>query len=356
MRELLASLLEAVRNGKPVVYTALVETRGSTPQKAGAVMLIFADGSQMGTLGGGCVEAEVKRRAIALLKDGTRELMTFQLDNNYGWDDGLICGGRMTMLVDPVRPEDDVSYFETLLECLKQDRPCTEAVLLEPDTNGDRFLLGETDGEISSRANQSLPQSVSGSLRDVLSRPRPYIGEQVSYLPHLQRCRLVIIGAGHVGQKVAGLAADVGFRIWVADDRDDYCNEDRFPSAERLLVGSIETIADQLDIDRNTFCIVVTRGHNHDEAALFHVANSPARYLGMIGSKRKIRLIFDDLRRDGISEETLRRVRAPLGLDIGSQTVAEIAISIVAELIACRNLDSIPPGLMRTSLLAEQSN
>ena len=121
------------------------------------------------------------------------------------------------------------------------------------------------------------------------------------------------------------------------------------------MVGSIESVADELNIDTNTFCIIVTRGHNHDEAALFQVANSNARYIGMIGSKRKIRLIFEDLRRDGISEEVLKRVHAPLGFDIGSQTVPEIAVSIVAELIACRNLDSPPPGLLRNSLLAEQA-
>ena len=261
----------------------------------------------------------------------------------------------MAMLVDPIRTGDDVTYFETLLRCLDNDQPCTEAVLLEQSTAGARFLLDATGAEIARRASEEAPAIIARNLRDVRTRPRPYIGEQVSYLPHLQRCRLVIIGAGHVGQKVAELAADVGFRIWVADDRDDYCSAERFPDAEKLLVGSIESVADELNIDTNTFCIIVTRGHNHDEAALFQVANSNARYIGMIGSKRKIRLIFEDLRRDGISDEVLKRVHAPLGFDIGSQTVPEIAVSIVAELIACRNLDSPPPGLLRNSLLAEQA-
>src|SRR5438552_17998088 len=102
MRELLAELTAALDQRRDVVYTALVETRGSTPQKAGAAMLVFPDGSQTGTLGGGCVEAEVKRRALRLIDQGTTELLTFQLDDNYGWDDGLICGGRMKMLVDPL--------------------------------------------------------------------------------------------------------------------------------------------------------------------------------------------------------------------------------------------------------------
>src|ERR1700736_2702188 len=114
MRELLFELTRALDGGRPCVYCSVVETRGSTPQKAGAAMLVFADGSQTGTLGGGCVEAEVKRRALRLIDHGETELLTFQLDDNYGWDDGLICGGRMRMLVDPLRPNDDYSYFEKL--------------------------------------------------------------------------------------------------------------------------------------------------------------------------------------------------------------------------------------------------
>ncbi|MEQ9066931.1 MAG: XdhC family protein, partial [Gimesia chilikensis] len=118
MRELLLELEQAVQQQKPVCYTCLVETRGSTPQKPGAAMLIFSDGSQIGTLGGGCVEAEVKRRALRVLDSDAPEIMTFQLDNDYGWDDGLICGGRMKVLVDPVRNTDDLQYFRTMLQQL----------------------------------------------------------------------------------------------------------------------------------------------------------------------------------------------------------------------------------------------
>src|ERR1043165_6128519 len=111
MRELLAELNHTLAERRPCVYCAVVETRGSTPQKAGAAMLVFPDGSQVGTLGGGCVEAEVKRRALQVLQQGATELLRFQLDSDYGWDDGLICGGRMKMLVDPVRPGEPLSYF-----------------------------------------------------------------------------------------------------------------------------------------------------------------------------------------------------------------------------------------------------
>lgn len=356
MREILQEVADSLRQGRAVCYTALVETRGSTPQKAGAVMLVFPDGSQTGTLGGGCVEAEVKRRALRLLDEGEREILSFQLDNDYGWDDGLICGGRMQMLVDPIRPGDDASYFDAFTDLLASDAACTEAVVYDDEkcaggTAADRFLFDQHGEIVARRASGDVPPTLTSALRSLSERPRPYVAGGVSYLPRLKRCRLLIVGGGHVGQKVAELAADADFDVWVVDDREQYCNPERFPQAKRLIAAPIDTALSGLDVDRDTFCVIVTRGHGHDEEALYHLAETPARYVGMIGSRRKIKLIFEDLLREGIAEEALRRVHAPLGFDIGSQTVPEIAISIVAELIAHRNLGGLPARLREPSVL-----
>ncbi|MGE3314534.1 MAG: XdhC family protein [Planctomycetaceae bacterium] len=357
MRELWRELGEAIDRGRPVVSTVLVETRGSTPQKSGASMLVFADGTQAGTLGGGCVEAEVKRRALTLLHEGSREILTFQLDNDYGWDDGLICGGRMSMLVDPVRAGDDVSYFVALHKLTTAGAPFTEAIIIDPEkcggNAGDRFLIVGGTEIAAARCTGPVPDCLIDNLRPESERPGPYVVEGISYLPELKRCRLIVIGAGHVGQKVAELAAEADFDIWVVDDREQYCNRERFPSASKLIVDSFDNSLTGLEVDTDTYCIIVTRGHNHDEEALLHLAETPARYLGMIGSRRKIKMIFEDLLREGISRESLQRVHAPLGIDIGSQTVPEIAVSIVAELIAHRNLGQLPPALRRASLVDE---
>ncbi len=360
MEYVLRQLHEDVQNQRPVAYTALVETRGSTPQKSGARMLVYPDGSQTGTLGGGCVEAEVKRRALRLLDEGDVELLTFQLDDNYGWDDGLICGGRMKMLVDPIRPDGDLSYFAELEKFQNSGMACTEAVIIDPEKagggqEGDRFLLN-ADGEAAAGRGslQAPPAGLSENLRPVQQRPRPYVSGGISFLPFLERCRLIVVGGGHVGQRVAELAADVDFDVWIVDDREEYCNQERFPQAKRLIVGDIDTSLSGLEIDPQTYCIIVTRGHNHDEEALYHLAETPACYVGMIGSRRKIKLIFDDLLAEGISREALQRVHAPLGFDIGSQTVPEIAVSIVAELIAHRNLGESPSRFRPASVL-EQS-
>ena len=358
MREILTELTEAVGRGRPVAYTARVETRGSTPQKAGAVMLVYEDGSQAGTLGGGCVEAEVKRRALRLLDDGRTELLTFKLDNDYGWDDGLICGGRMTMLVDPIRSSGELGYYETFAGVLAEGRGCTEAVVLDEEKSGggrptDRFLFDDAGAQVACRAVGDAPAGVTDSLQSLSVRRRPYVAAGTSFMPQLKRCRLLIVGAGHVGQDVARLAESVGFDVWVVDDRAEYCNPERFPEARRLMVAPIDSALSGLEIDTNTFCVIVTRGHNHDEEALYHLVETPAAYVGMIGSRRKIKLIFEDLLGEGISRESLARVRAPLGFEIGSQSVPEIAVSIVAELVAVRNLEEFPEAYRQPSLVEE---
>ncbi len=136
MRELLAQLNAAIAAGRHVACCRLVETRGSTPQKPGAAMLVFDDGSQAGTLGGGCVEAEVKRQALAVLGQGKASVVRFQLDDDYGWDDGLICGGRMQVLIDPLGEPAEQEYFAQLQELTRQGDGATEAIVFDAEVSG----------------------------------------------------------------------------------------------------------------------------------------------------------------------------------------------------------------------------
>jgi xanthine dehydrogenase accessory factor len=324
-------------------------------------MLVFADGRQQGTLGGGCVEAEVKQRALQVLAKGGRpEVLSFCLDDNYGWDDGLICGGRMSMLIDPLAarslkienseaPSSSTSsgirsYYQRFQDLADRGEGCTEAVVIKEGLRlpvGSRYLF-DVEGKVAASLGElPAPDEMVRHLTPLSKRPRASAHQGVAYLPILPRIVLLIVGGGHVGQAVARLATEVDFDIWVLDDRERYASRERFPSARRLLIGNIGQTVKELahrDIKPSTYCLVVTRGHAHDEEALYHLATSSAGYLGMIGSRRKIKLIYEDLIAKGIPEATLARVHAPLGLELGSQTVPEIAISIVAELIACRNL------------------
>ncbi len=358
MRELLADLTLALDQHRECVHCLLVETRGSTPQKAGATMLVFPDGSQRGTLGGGCVEAEVKQRALRVLlgDEGKAAVLTFNLDDNYGWDDGLICGGRMSILAEPLRSNPDhADYFRTLRKLVDTGAGCTEAIVVQEQAAGvpvgSRFLFDGQDNLVAKLAPSEPSEEIRRGLVPLSRRPGPSLQRGIAFLPVLPRVTLLIVGGGHVGHAVARLAAEVDFDIWVADDRETYVNRQRFPMAHKVLIGDIGTTLKELarnQITPSTFCLIVTRGHAHDEEALSHLANTPAGFVGMIGSRRKIKLIYEDLLAKGIPAESLARVHAPLGFAIGSQTVPEIAISIVAELIACRNLGhSIPEARIR---------
>lgn len=349
MRELLAELTAALGRGLPCVYCAVVETRGSTPQKAGAAMLVFPDGTQAGTLGGGCVEAEVKRRALLGLSDGGRPaVLTFTLDDDYGWDDGLICGGRMTVLAHPLKGDNlrfdwDAGYYRRLRDLAERGSGFTEVVVIGEAGGlpvGDRYLFDAAGQPVGHLADRPAWDAVSAHLRPLSENPRPATRSGIAYLPARPRVTLLLVGGGHVGQAVARLAADVGFDIWVLDDRDRFVGPERFPAASRRLVGNIGDVLRDLSpaLTPSTYAVILTRGHSHDEEALYHLAGTACGYVGMIGSKRKIRMIFEDLAAKGVNEADLERVHAPLGYDIGSQTVPEIAVSIVAELIACRNL------------------
>jgi xanthine dehydrogenase accessory factor len=370
MRELLAELTRSLQQGRDCVHCSVVETRGSTPQKAGAAMLVFADGGQSGTLGGGCVEAEVKQRALRVLSEGAGrpEVFSFCLDDDYGWDDGLICGGRMTILAQPLVFESvrecgsstgsgptltlshsptlplSHAYYRRFHELVQRGQGCTEAIVVTEQPGvpvGSRYLFNAAAELVGQTATVPPPSLIGEQLPPLAQRPRPSVHKGIAYLPVLPRITLLIVGGGHVGQAVGKLATDVDFDVWVLDDRERYASHERFPQAQRLIVGDIGTTLQELArtaINPSMYCIIVTRGHAHDEEALYHLATTPAGYVGLIGSKRKIKMIYQDLIAKRIPEAALARVHAPLGFAIGSQTVPEIAVSIVAELIAHRNV------------------
>ena len=343
MRDLVRHLINALEHDRELIVCQVVETRGSTPQKAGSMMIIDPDGGQIGTLGGGCVENEVKQKAIQQIGEDSAAVHSFVLDHDYAWADGLICGGKMVIVTQPLRGAGPLGYFRTFDRVIEESRGFTEAIVVEGKQAGGalpgtRFLF---DGDGRLRADWPPAPVPAGLVERIVlpvERPKPSVHGGVAFLPTWPRIRLIVVGAGHVGQAVANLAAGADFDVWVVDDRHQYANRERFPTAQRLLVGPIEEVLATLEITPQTYALIVTRGHGHDQEALFQLAPTAASYVGLIGSRRKIRLIFESLSEAGISASDLERVAAPVGLEIGSQSVPEIAISIVAELIARRNL------------------
>lgn len=296
--DLFRSLAGRIEQGRRVVVCTVVGSHGSTPQSAGATMLLHDDMSTEGTLGGGCVEAEVRKQAFTLLERNQSDVLTFQLDHDYGWDDGLICGGTLRVAVAPINRSDEVKPFVEAADALDRRRPAT------------------------------VPLRVQ------------HQGKSVEYRLNIEApTRLIIAGAGHVGATLAKMAVGLDFEVTVIDDRAEFANADRLPPPIIPVAGDIEqTLRDQ-PIDDGTYVVIVTRGHNRDEQALHAVIDSEARYVGMIGSRRKVKLIFDDLAALGVDRKRLERVRAPIGLNIAAATVPEIAVSILAQLIETRRRD-----------------
>ncbi len=308
MLELIDEIERRIEAGEAVALCAVVDARGSTPQSKGAAMLVFANGRSLGTLGGGCVEGDVRIRALKMLQGSPSEpdfarrdevadhgVFQFRLNQDFGYDDGLVCGGLMDIAIRLLRTQEDVLPLQQM-----------RATLLNRSNAYYRM--------------QTVDQTCAQRSFEIEFVPPP---------------RLVIAGAGHVGAATAALANSIGFETLVIDDREDMLSESRFPGSKRI-VGEIEHELRSLAIDAQTYLIVVTRGHRHDSAALGAIINSSAKYIGMIGSKRKVRTVLDELAKQGVAREKLLSVQAPIGLELGAVTPAEIAVSIVAQLIAIR--------------------
>lgn len=306
---LFQSLVRQVEENRRVAFCVVIDTAGSAPQVPGASMVLRLDGTIEGTLGGGCVEAEVRRRALELLHRDQAGLLTFDLDHDYGWDDGLICGGNMTVAVQPIRTPADAQPFADAAETLSRCEPAT------------------------------IPLRVS------------HEGRTQDYRLHIEApAKLLIAGAGHVGAEIARLAVGLDFDVTIVDDREEFASPRHLPPPIRPIVGDIEQTLRKQPIDAGTYVVIVTRGHKHDEQALRAVIDRPARYIGMIGSRRKVAIIMDDLAAAGVPRDRLAEVHSPIGLPIGSVTVPEIAISIAAQLVEVRRKSGKPTRVEKVNV------
>ncbi|MFB3812685.1 MAG: XdhC family protein [Terriglobales bacterium] len=260
------------REGRRAALATIVNVRGSIPSFQTAKMLVRDDGSIVGTIGGGCVEAEVWQAAREVMEQEEPRTLTFNLNQNPKYDTGLVCGGTLDIFVEPVLP----------------------APLL------------------------------------------------------------YLFGAGHVALNVYKVARIAGFDVIVIDDREAYANRERFPEARDIFADDFERVAAQLAPPETAFMVIVTRGHRDDMRVLRWAVDTPARYIGMIGSKRKVITIYRELEREGIAPEKFGRVHAPVGLDIGATTPEEIAVAIVAEMIALRrHADAALPHMRYLRQLAD---
>src|SRR6186997_2389215 len=254
-QEVFAAVVDALDRGEQVAMVTIVSAIGSTPQRVGAKMLVFADGRIVGTIGGGCYENDAFWKAREAITSRRPQLVHYELSDDFAQETGLICGGQMDVYIEPIEPSPE----------------------------------------------------------------------------------LYVVGAGHVGFHLARLAHDIGFHIHVVDDREKFANRERFPFAAEILAEDIPAWVARTSLPPHAYVVIVTRGHTNDLEALRALAPRDLRYLGLIGSRAKVARITDALIADAMPPAILEQVHAPIGLDIGAVTPQEIAVSILAELIAVKH-------------------
>lgn len=346
MERLYDEIVGLVTAGQPFTLATVVHASGSTPQKAGAKAIFLPDGRVLGTLGGGCMEAESRRRGLDLLAGGTPLLYDLHLDDDFGWDDGLICGGTAQIFLQPMRQLDPAPFREAIALLKNRERGVLATLVAAetPAAVGAYLLVredGTTSGTLAEELNAPIVEAALGLLEQGREEPRRLSlpeGRGVAYLePILPRPTLLIAGAGHIGAALAHYGARIGFEVAVVDDRPAFANRERLPDADQVIVENIVEAVRRFPKTKDTYVVIVTRGHRHDAVVLREVIDAPVAYIGMIGSRRKVLTIYEEFLAEGLATpEQLARVHAPIGLDIGALSVDEIAVSIAAELILVR--------------------
>ena len=298
-----AELARAGREAEPVALGIISGVKGSSPQKVGAKALFYADGRIKGTMGGGCLEAEIQQRAIQSLRTGKASAFELLLDHDFGWDDGLICGGKVFGVILPNAQGVEETFWNQLA--------ARESAISWGVTKD--FCVSKIPSNLSS------PLDSKSWLYEETVRPA---------------CALWIAGAGHIAQAVAPLALQLDFAVTVFDDRPALLSRQLFPPEATLLADGWDKLLELPLPDVPSFALIVTRGHRHDALVLKDWIHKPFLFLGMIGSSRKARTIFEHFREEKIaSEEEMERVVCPVGIKIRSQSVPEIAVSIMAQFI-----------------------
>ena len=355
-KDFFISLYEYLEKKQPVLLATIIFQHGSSPRGTGARMALTTDGHQIGTIGGGRLEAILQERFDELIASKTATILNFTLSESEAANLEMICGGSISVLVDPILPENAELFnlYERISHTIITQKQGWLFSQL-PSANEDiapkkcfitpeKEILGSwlPEVEFIERIPEKLifeKCEIQFSNIDLKSTQMITVDHHRFFLePIGQHSTVYIVGAGHIAQKLAPLTTMVGFQTFVLDDREDFISRDRFPSVDEcILLEDFEHVFQNLPIDSQSYVVVVTRGHQFDKSVLRQSLETKANYIGMIGSRRKIKLTFEALLNGGVSEAKLAQVHSPIGLNIGAETPEEIAVSIVAELIQVRS-------------------
>jgi len=347
--DILESTLEALRSEDDVMLATILSTSGSTPASAFSKMLVKGHCSAvLGTVGGGCVEGDVLREARRLHGGREAAILTFHLTEDH-LESGMLCGGSLDVLIEPLAQE-NVTLLSSVKALRDAGEDCIIATFLQSNgrVRGKALLRSAMSNDGRQRYDterlKSLLSSIPADVAEALEKFSSRLETRRVHFPDGELIlepvpgwpSLCIFGGGHVSKYVSRAASMAGFRVTVVDDRKEFANPERFPEAARTVCVEFAEAFRQVSVKPSTYIVIVTRGHRSDEEILEQAVRTPAKYVGMIGSARKVMQSYRNLLERGASMEALSHVHAPVGLDIGAVTAEEIGISIVAELISVR--------------------
>ncbi len=347
MKNIFKKLKEELKRNRPCVLATVVLQAGPSPRGAGSKCLIMQDGSIVGTVGGGLLEAHTLKKAKEVFEQELPLRLYFSLKGKDVADTDMLCGGNAQVFLEPVTGQNEaqVEIFSQMARIEQRGGKALTALSLElsdwQDGNVPRILLmqdGEKIGSLS--PNLQIEQELESNMDSFIGSKAPGVlniqGKDVYLEPVMADPILYVFGGGHVSKQIVPLATKVGFKVVVTDDRPEFAAPDFFPEAAEVKMLPFDSVMDKLPVNEDSYIVIVTRGHMHDKNVLAQALRTKAKYIGMIGSRRKRDIIYQKLLEDGFTENDLKRVFSPIGLDIGAETPEEIAVSIVAELIKVR--------------------
>ncbi len=345
MRDVLADIERWLTEGKRVALATVVNVYGSAPRPLGAKMAVSERAEMTGSVSGGCVESAVLQEALEVLADGRPRLLPFGISDEQAWEVGLACGGRIEVFVEPMHTPAQQAVWEALRTALREERLVGVVTVLQGPHAGAKLLLWP-DGQVVGRLpHAGLEAAVRQRAMTALTAQRterwrlPLEDTEVDLLMEVYPPppKLVIVGAVHIAIPLVTLARTLGFRTIVVDARQVFATRERFHHADELIIGWPEDVLRQLPLDEGTYVVVLTHDEKLDNPALKVALEHPVRYVGALGSRKTHARRVQALKEMGLTDEQIQRIHAPIGLPINARTPEEIAVAIIAEIVAARN-------------------
>jgi len=339
--EIYKKAAEVLKKGENIALITVISTTGSTPGKVAYKMLVWGkSGKTIGTVGGGLTEANMINAARNILPKTKSQVFRFDLDGIQDDEKG-ICGGSIELLIETFDKK-NLPLFEELSIVTENGDKGLLISIISPKKSPEKIFVKSAE-QIDIASDVGFSPKVIESIKKLAAEEQSAKqtledGTEIFVETIPEQPMVFIFGAGHLSYYISRYARSLNFRLTICDDRAEFANKNRFPDANNIIVENFERVFDKIDINKNSYIVIVTKGHKCDEIVLEKAVNANAKYIGMIGSERKTLTILKRLNKRGISKETLSRIYSPIGISIGAVTPEEIAFSIVCELVKIRRL------------------